>query len=27
LIEIVKQDSKITENLMVPLDPSRQSQD
>ena len=27
LIEIVKQDSKITENLMVPLAPSRQSQD
>ena len=27
LIEIVKQDSKITENLMVPLDPSHQSQD
>jgi hypothetical protein len=27
LIEIVKQDSKITENLMVPLDPSRLSQD
>ncbi len=27
LIEIVKQDSKITENLMVPPDPSRQSQD
>jgi hypothetical protein len=27
LIEIVKQDSKITENLMTPLAPSRQPQD
>src|SRR5579864_1253088 len=27
LIEIVKQDSKITENLMAPLDPSRLPQD
>jgi hypothetical protein len=27
LIEIVKEDSKITENLMGPLDPSRQPQD
>lgn len=27
LIEIVKEDSKITENLMAPLDPSRMPQD
>jgi len=27
LIEIVKQDSKISENIMAPLDPSRQPQD
>ena len=27
LVEIVKEDSKITENLMAPLDPSRQPQD